>query len=518
MRTGIVYLVGAGPGDPTLITVKGVQCLQKADLVVYDRLSSTRLLDYAPATAERVFMGKEPDTPGEFQRTINEVLVQAARAGKTVVRLKGGDPFVFGRGGEEALTLQAEGVPFEIVPGITSAIAVPAYAGIPVTHRGLASAFTVVSGSEDPSKPEPSLDWQALASVPGTLVVLMGWRSLPHIVQALLDHGRAPGTPVAATQWGTLATQKTVSGTLATIVELGQQAGLSSPVVTVIGPVASLRESIRWFDTKPLFGKRVLVTRSRTQASTLVQQLTGQGADVVELPAIEIAPPGDYTALDGALERITRYQWLVLASANAVQVVFDRLRLAGKDARALGSVQVAAVGPATAEALFARGVVADFVPDTYTSEALAGEFRRFPMEGAQVLIPRADIGQDSLPEGLKALGASVDQITAYRTLQPAGAKERAKELLASGNINVATFTSSSTVRNLVELLGDDVALLQRVLVVTIGPSTSGAARELGLRVDVEAPEHTVPGLVRALVDYYTTSPLAATDFAPKVRK
>ena len=505
MSAGVVYLVGAGPGDPALITVKGVECLQRASLVVYDRLSNARLLDYAPAHAERVFMGKEPDTPGEFQRTINEVLVQAARSGKTVVRLKGGDPFVFGRGGEEAVALQAAGVPFEIVPGVTSAVAVPAYAGIPVTHRGLASSFTVVSGSQDPGTPEPSLDWQALAAAPGTLVLLMGWRSLPRIARALLEHGRAPDTPVAATQWGTTANQRTVSGTLANIVELGQQAGLSSPVVTVIGPVAALRDTIRWFDTKPLFGKRVLVTRSRAQASTLVRQLTGQGADAVELPTIEAAPPDGYEALDQALGSVDQYRWLVLGSVNAVQVVFDRLRYAGKDARALGGVQVAAVGPATAEALLRHGVAADFVPDTYTSDALSDGFRRFPMQGARVLMPRADIGQDALPEGLRAQGASVDQVTAYRTVQPAGVKDRARALLVSGGIHAATFTSSSTVRNLVELLDGNVAPLQEVLVATIGPSTSRTARALGLRVDIEAPEHTVSGLVRALVNYYTSA-------------
>ena len=515
---GMVYLVGAGPGDPDLITVKGVQCLQRADVVVYDRLSSTRLLDYAPASAQRVFMGKEPDTPGEFQKAINDALVLAARAGKVVVRLKGGDPFVFGRGGEEALALHAAGIPFEIVPGVTSATAVPAYAGIPVTHRGLASAFTVVSGSEDPSKPEPTLDWRALAATPGTLVVLMGWRSLPRIVQALLENGRPPETLVAATQWGTLSQQRTVSGTLATIVELGREAGLTSPVVTVIGPVAGLRESMRWFDTRPLFGKRVLVTRSRTQASSLVQQLTERGAEAVELPTIEVLPLDSYGAFDEALAGIQRYQWLVLASVNAVQAVFDRLRHAGGDARALGPVRVAAIGPATAEALLKNGVAADFVPDTYTSEAIAEGFRSFPMYGARVLLPRPDIGQESLPEGLRALGAQVDQVTAYRTVTPADAKKHTQELLASQGIDVATFTSSSTVRNLMALLKGDIEPLRGALIATIGPSTSHAARELGLRVDLEAQVHTVSGLVQAIADHYEAAPVAGSPAAGSKEK
>ena len=498
-----VYLVGAGPGDPDLITLKGLQCLQQADVVVYDRLSNARLLDHAPASAERVFMGKEPDTPGEFQQAINHTLVRAAREGKTVVRLKGGDPFVFGRGGEEAQALHAAGVPFEIVPGITSAIGVPAYAGIPVTHRGVASAFTVVSGSEDPAKPESSLDWQLLAAMPGTLVILMGWRSLPRIIDSLLAYGRSPDTPVAVVQWGTLPQQQTVAGTLATIVEQGNQAGLTSPVVTTIGGVAGLREAVRWFDARPLFGVRVLVTRSRTQASTLVQQLTDQGAEPVELPTIDIIPPETYNQLDAALAEVQSYQWLVLTSVNAVEAAFGRLHAAGKDARALGGVRVAAIGPTTADVLLRHGIAADFVPDTATSEAVADGFRRFDMQGARVLLPRTDIGGDALSQGLSAQGARVDDIVAYRTVKPAEVAGRARELLSAGNLQVAAFTSSSTVRNLVELLDGDTALLHGMLIATIGLATSRMARELGLHVDLEAQDHTIPGLVRALVGHYT---------------
>jgi len=500
---GKVYLVGAGPGDPGLITVKGLQCLQQADLVVYDRLSNARLLDHAPAEAERVFMGKEPDTPGEFQNAINRALAQAAQNGKTVVRLKGGDPFLFGRGGEEAQALHAAGVPFEVVPGVTSAIAVPAYAGIPVTHRGAASSVTVVSGSEDPTKPESSLDWQALAATPGTLVVLMGWRSLAGIVGALLEHGRPPDTPVSATQWGTLPQQRTVTATLASILERGQAAGLTSPVVTVIGPVAGLRETMRWFDTQPLFGKRVLVTRSSAQASVLSQRLADHGAEPVELPTIDIAPLDDYSELDEALGQVQRYRWVVLTSVNAVAAVFHRLRQAGKDARHLGPVQVAAIGPATAEALARHGVVADFVPDTYTTEAVAKGFSGFPMRGVTVLLPQADIGGETLPEGLAKLGAKVDQVAAYRTVAPEHAAARARELLASGTLDAATFTSASTVRNLVSLLDGDPQSLRGLLVVSIGPATSRTAQALGLKVDIEARERTIPGLVQSLVEHYT---------------
>ena len=499
-ESGIVYIVGAGPGDPGLITVKGADALRRADVVVYDRLSSPQLLDLAPAGAQRVFMGKEPDTPGAFQKEINRTLAAAALDGKTVVRLKGGDPFVFGRGGEEAAALRAAGVRFEVVPGITSAIAVPAYAGVPVTQRGVASAFTVVTGSEDPSKPESALDWEALAKVPGTLVVLMGWRSLSGIVRSLLANGRSPGTPVAVTQWGTLPKQRTVAGTLSDIIAKGDEAGLTSPVVTVIGDVAGLRDELRWFDTGPLFGMRVLVTRSRQQASVLGQLLTAEGAEPIELPTIEIAPLEDFGPLDDALERIGSYAWAVFTSTNGVDAAFGRLTEAGRDARWLGGVRVAAIGPATASALAHRGVAADYVPDTFTTEAVAEGFGRLDVAGARVLLLRADIAPEALAEGLQRHGAEVDSVAAYRTLKPADAGGRARELLGSGSIDVATFTSSSTVRNLVELLGTERALLERVRIASIGPVTSATARELGLQVDVEAHEHTVPGLVRALVD------------------
>ena len=499
MSAGKVYLVGAGPGDPGLVTVKGADALRAADVVVYDRLSSPQLLDLAPPAAERVFVGKEPDTPADFQEHINRTLAKAALAGKTVVRLKGGDPFVFGRGGEELAALHAAGVPTEVVPGVTSAVAVPAYAGVPVTHRGIAASFTVVTGSEDPAKPEPTLDWAALAKTPGTLVVLMGWRSLPAIVESLLANGRSPDTPVAVTQWGTLPKQRTVSGTLADILTKGDEAGLSSPVVTVIGDVAGLREELRWFDTGPLFGLRVLVTRSRQQASVLTRLLAAEGAEPIELPTIEIAPLDDYGALDEALAHVGDYGWVVFTSANAVDAVFARLALAGGDTRSLGGVRAAAIGPATAAALAERGIVADYVPDTFTSEAVADGFRQFDMSRVRVLMPRPDIAPDALPAGLRAQGAAVDDVAAYRTVKPPEAAKQARELLGSGSIDVATFTSSSTVRNLLELIDGEKALLDGVRIASIGPVTSATARELGLRVDVEAEEHTVPGLVRALL-------------------
>ena len=496
--SGTVYLVGAGPGDPGLITARGAELLRRADVVVYDRLVSPALLAQAP-DAELIYVGKEPDTPGEFQSFINEQLAVHAREGKVVVRLKGGDPFVFGRGGEEAMALAEAEVPFEVVPGVTSAIAVPAYAGVPVTHRDVAAAFTVVTGSEDPAKPDPQVDWRALAHVGGTLVVLMGWQSLPAIVQALLAEGRSPDTPATVTQWGTLPNQRTVSGTLADIVERGEAAGIASPVVTVIGGTAALRPALRWFDRTPLFGKRVLVTRSRTQAGTLSALLSAQGADAVELPAIAVKPLSDTSALDAALADLAGFEWVVLTSTNGVDAVFGRLQAAGKDARAFARTRVAAIGPATAAALAGRGIVADLMPAAYTTRSVANSFASLDIRGARILLPRADIAPPALPDGLRQMGALVTEISAYHTALPEEAGVAARERLASGTIDAVTFTSSSTVRNLVTLLGGPT-LINESKVVSIGPVTSKTASELGVRVDREATEHTVRGVADAVLE------------------
>jgi uroporphyrinogen III methyltransferase / synthase len=497
MSVGKVFLVGAGPGDPGLLTVKGAECLRNADVVVYDRLASPELLALAPATAERVFMGKEPETPGGFQQQINETLSAAALQGKIVVRLKGGDPFVFGRGGEEIDTLREAGVPYEVVPGITSAIAVPAYSGVPVTHRGVSTSFTVVTGSEDPTKPGIDTDWVALAKVTGTLVVLMGWRSLPNIIDTLVANGKPADTPVVVTQWGTTPRQRSVSGTLADIVQRGNDAGLTSPVITVIGAVAALHERMRWFDTGPLFGQRVLVTRSRQQASVLSKLLIAEGAEPIELPTIQIEGLADYAKLDAALADLASYAWVVFTSTNGVEAVFDRLAEAGKDARAFGGVRVGAIGPATARSLRDRGIFPDFVPSTYTTEAVAKGFADFAMKDQRVLMPRADIATETLSNGLRELGAVLDEVDSYRTVTPADAGPKAKELLGSGKIDAITFTSSSTVRNLVSLIDGDLSLLDGVQKISIGPVTSATARELGVPIDIEASEHTVPGVVQA---------------------
>ena len=528
--SGIVYLVGAGPGDPGLLTVKGRAALEQADLVVYDRLVDPALLAYAPPAAEQRFVGKARGAQELSQDAINALLVERAAQGQRVVRLKGGDPFVFGRGGEEALALAAAGLPFEVVPGVTSAVAAAAYAGIPLTHRGLAASFTVASGSEDPAKPESSIDWDALARSlalgGGTLAVLMGWAALERILERLAAQGLPPDTPVALVQWGTWNRQRTVTGTLADASQLGRAAGLSPPVVAIVGEVVQLRERLAWFDRRPLFGKRVLLTRSRAQASGLRRLLEQAGAEAVELPSITIAPPQDYAAMDAALDKLGGYDWAIFASANAVEAIFQRLETrrpapvfpmpgdaaaddaaasrpspAFGDARAFGGVRVGAIGPATAAALQQRGICPDFVPARATSSAALAELAAGDWAGRKVLLPAADLGRDELAQGLAKLGAAVDWLPVYRNLPAPDAPARARQAFADG-VDIVTFTSSSTVRNLLAALDGDRAPLEAACIACIGPVTAATARELGLRVDLEAEEHTVEGLAAALTARY----------------
>ena len=497
MKPGTVFLVGAGPGDPGLITLKGAKCIESADVIVYDRLVSRELLDHARHDVELIDAGKVPGDGGGTQDDINSLLVATAKQGKAVVRLKGGDPFVFGRGGEEAEALQKEGIPFEVVPGVTSAIAAPAYAGVPLTDRRLASYFTVVTGSQATDSFGLQVPWDRLAKQDGTLVVLMGWRNLPDIVQTLLEHGRPAGEPVALVHWGTEPRQKTVVGTLSDIVDRAAAAKLTPPVVAVIGPVVDLREKLRWFDNRPLFGKRVLVTRTRAQAGELSSLLRERGADAIELPAIETHPVADYAELDRALGRVSNYDWVIFTSVNAVSVVFERMDGLGVDARAFGQAKVGAIGPSTAAGLRQRGIVADFVPDTFTSDGVIEGLRALGLSVGHVLLPRADIAGDALRECLIALGGAVDDVAAYRTVTPRDSIARAKDLLSEG-IDIATFTSSSTVMNLFDLVNGNLAALSRSIIACIGPVTAATARELGLKVDIVAREHTIKGLVEAL--------------------
>ena len=502
---GLVSLVGAGPGDPGLITVKGLQRLREADVVAYDRLVDRRLLDEAREDAELIDVGKQAGQSGAGQRSIHTILIDRAHEGKRVVRLKGGDPFVFGRGGEEAQVLAMAGIPFEVVPGVSSAVAAPAYAGIPLTHREAASSFTVVSAIEDAAKKESAIPWGALARTGGTLVVMMGWGALPRVAERLLEEGMPSSMPVAVVRWGTEPYQQTVVGNLGSIVERARDAGLGPPVVVVIGWVVALRGEIGWYEDKPLFGKRVLVTRSRMQASVLSRMLSEEGAEAVEVPTIEIAPPLDFSSLDEALRCLNSYRWIIFTSVNGVASFFNRLNAMGMDARALGKSRVCAIGPITASALEQRGIVPDFTPPRYTTERLVQGLSEHGVAGAKVLMPRTNIAPEDAARALEKLGAQVVQPVAYRTLTPEGSAAKARELLGRGRIDVATFTSSSTVANLLELLDGDSSLLEDVMIACIGPVTARKARELGLSVDVVARRHTVAGLVAALKDYVDSS-------------
>jgi uroporphyrinogen III methyltransferase/synthase len=480
-----VYLVGAGPGDPGLLTVRGAELLAQADVVVYDRLASPSLLALVPVGAELVSAGKAPGAVDLSQDEINAVLVDRGRTAATVVRLKGGDPYVFGRGGEEAEALAAAGVPFEVVPGITSAIGAAAYAGIPVTHRGVSTHFTVVTGHEDPSKARTDVDWTALARAGGTLVILMGAGRIGDIARALIDGGRAPTTPVAAVRNGTRTDQRTVRATLATIAD----AAVRAPSAIVVGEVAAL--DLGWFERRPLFGRSVVVTRAREQASALRTRLERLGAEVVELPSIAVEP------VEFSLPELGATAWLVFTSANGVEAFFARgMAPAGLDARALAGTRLAVIGPGTERALARHGVRADLVPERFVAESLLDAFPDPAGPGARVVIARAEQARDVLPDGLRDRGFDVDVLPVYRTVQAAPDPEQL-DRVRNGAVDAITFTSSSTVTNLCDLLGEVPD--PQPLVVSIGPVTSDTARARGLRVDAEADPHTVDALVDTLV-------------------
>jgi uroporphyrinogen III methyltransferase/synthase len=507
--SGFVSLVGAGPGDPGLLTLAGRDRLARADVVLYDRLIGQELLQHAPK-ADLIYAGKSPAGKAYTQEEINDLLVEKGRAGLRVVRLKGGDPFVFGRGGEEALALVAAGVPFEVIPGVSSAVAAPAYAGVPVTHRGLASSFAVVTGHEDDTKPEQSVDWAALATAVDTIVVLMGGAALPGVARSLIAGGRDPGTPAVSVQWGTTAGQRSVAAPLDGIAAAVREAGLGTPLLTVIGDVASLHDQIGWFESRPLFGKRVLVTRTREQASALADLLRREGAMPVELPTLELVPAVDAVAVAHALEALTKREYgaCVFTSTNAVDYLWQQVEGAGKDARLFADCRIAAIGEATAADLRARGLRPDLVARDATSEGLLAELSHWQLKGSRVLLPKALDTRDVLPRGLRELGAQVDEVVLYETRPPAEVDAETLRLIREGRIDVATFASSSSVRNLATLLGDDFERVKAAVVACIGPVTAATAREHGLDVRVEPAEHNVPALVEALKAHFL-SPLPA---------
>lgn len=492
---GKVYLVGAGPGDPGLLTLKGKRCLELADVVIYDYLANDRLLAHAPPDAERIYVGKRGGERYLPQEEINRLVIDRARRGQVVVRLKGGDPFIFGRGGEEAEALVGAGIPYEVVPGVTSAIAVPAYAGIPLTHRDLASSVAFVTGR--PAREGPGIDWRALAGM-GTVVFLMGVSRLAEIAKGLVQHGRAPETPVALIRLGTWPVQETVTGTLHDIVE--KAATVPPPAIIVVGEVVRLRDLLAWFEERPLFGRRIVVTRAREQQSDFAELLEEYGAEVIECPTIAIRPPEDWKALDHSLEHLSGYQWVIFTSANGVRNFVGRLRDRGGDVRALHGIRVATIGSATATALAEAGIRADIVPDEYRAEAIL-EALDDDLRGTRVLIPRAAEAREVLPAGLRARGAHVDVVPVYRTVPVADQSETVLGLLRAGQIDAVTFTSSSTVVNFAEMFpGEDLsALLKGVTIACIGPITAETAAGYGLATHVMPATFTIPALADALI-------------------
>ncbi len=504
MSTGKVYLVGAGPGDPGLITVKGVSCLQKADVVIYDFLASRKLLTYARKDAEVIYVGKRGGAHTVTQAEINDLIIEKAKTGLTVARLKGGDPFIFGRGGEEAEVLVADDIPFEIIPGVTSAVGVAAYAGIPITHRRYTATVAFITGHEDPTKEDSNVDWAKIATGVGTLLFFMGVKNIGRIAEKLISHGRDPDTPVALVRWGTTAKQATISGKLSNIAQCVRDADFRPPAIIVVGEVVKLRSILNWFERKPLFSKTVVVTRAREQASSLVERLQDLGAECLEIPTIEVAPPQDWSALDKSIDNLDTYDWLVFSSVNGVRFFFERLYTKGKDVRALRDVKLCAVGTTTAKKIEEFGLRADMMPETYKAESIVKEFKKEDIKGKKVLLPRPKEARPVLPVELGKMGALVDEVIAYRTEPVCHNLEEFKELLKKKEIDLVTFTSSSTAKNFKKLFTEEEAreLLSDVTVASIGPITADTAKKLGFKVAVIPGEYTIEGLCNAIERYY----------------
>jgi len=496
-RAGVVYLVGAGPGDPGLITLRGLECIRRADVIVYDRLIPQSLLKEARPEAKLIYVGKQSSQHSLPQDKINEVLALEALAGNIVCRLKGGDPFIFGRGGEEALYLVARGITFEIVPGITSAIAAAAYAGIPVTHREFASSVAFITGQEDTDKSESTINWAGLAKGPDTLVFLMGMAKLHEIIANLIAHGKAADTPAALVRWGTTSRQQTVTGMLSDILEKARAADLKPPVAFIVGEVVKLRAQLSWFEKRPLFGQTIVVTRAREQASELTSRFEKLGARVIEFPVIKpvaLAPDTEF------LLNLPEYDWIIFTSANGVKYLLQQLRSVGRDLRALGKAKIASIGPGTTAALESLGLKVDFQPTEFVAEKVLEQFPENPAN-KRILIPRALQARDVLPEGLGQKGAQVKVYPIYETLPEAEGAEEIRESLAAGEIDVICFTSSSTVTNFLTAIGD-AKIPAEVAIASIGPVTTKTAEEAGLHVKIKAEEHTIDGLVKAVSKYF----------------
>jgi uroporphyrinogen III methyltransferase/synthase len=513
----MVYLVGAGPGDPGLITIRGKHLLERAEVVIYDYLASKKLLKYVPEDAEFIYAGKRGGVKHTHtQEEINQMLIDRALSGRRVVRLKGGDPFIFGRGGEEIEELVKAGIPFEVVPGVTSATAAATYAGIPITHRQYTSTVAFVTGHEDPTKPDSKIAWDKLATGVGTIVIYMGIKNLQSITEKVIKYGRDPQTPVAVVRWASTSEQQTVVGNLENIAEIVRINNIKPPSLVVIGEVVNLRDTINWYEKRPLFSKRVVVTRTRDQASELVTLLENYGAECLEFPTISLEPVPSYEILDRALVEIETYDWLLFTSINAVDYFFNRLFELGKDVRDIKGPKIAAVGRVTAEALAGRGIRADLLPEEFTGDGLAETLVKTGVNGLRILIPRALKARETLPETLNKSGAEVTVAPVYQNVLPTSTsggqlKEELLAALQEKSIDMVTFTSSSTVKNFVALLGistpDEIReLMSGIAVATIGPITARTAEQFGLHVDVQPAEFTIPDLVDSIVLYFISQP------------
>ncbi len=504
VKQGKVYIIGAGPGDPGLMTLRGMKCLEEADVVVYDHLVNPEVLRFARKDARMVYAGKQGGDHTIPQEKLNLLLAEEARKGCVVARLKGGDPFIFGRGGEEAEVLAEAGIPFDIVPGVTSAVAVPAYAGIPLTHRGYTSTVAFVTGHEDPGKEKSDIDWKTLSGI-GTLVFLMGVKNLPQITGSLMKHGKDPGTPASLIRWGTTPDQATLVGTLQDIEAKAKEKKFAPPAILVVGEVVGLRDTLNWFEGKPLFGRGVVITRPEAQAEEMAGLLRREGARVILFPTVRIEPPGSWTSLDEALAKIETYHWIVFTSANGVRFFIERLKETGRDVRDLKGIGVCAIGPATASLIAKAGIRVDIVPGEYISEGVVAAFKDVDLGGKKVLLPRAAVARDVIPAGLEKLGAKADVAAAYRTVNSGRRKAEFNALVKEGKVDVITFTSPSTVKNFFDIMGRHYLLPSGIKVACIGPVTAAAARKAGLKVDILQETYTVPGLVQSLMEYFRRS-------------
>ena len=509
-KRGKAYLVGAGPGDPGLITVRGKEILEKAEVLIYDYLAGTKLLRHVPKDAELIYAGKRGGVKHTHtQEEINRMLVEKVKAGKRVVRLKGGDPFIFGRGGEELEELVAAGLSFEAVPGVTSASAAATFAGVPITHRKFTSSVAFITGHEDPNKKESNIAWDKISTGVGTLVFYMGIKNLESITANLIKHGRDPKTPVAVVRWASRPRQQSVVGTLDNIAKIVREKGIKPPALTIVGEVVSLRDTINWYEERPLFGKRVIITRTREQASELVALLDENGADTYEHATIAIQPPDSWEELDAALQDISRFQWILFTSINAISAFFDRLYSKGLDARALHACKIAAVGKVTADCLLEYGLKCDLLPEKYTGEGLAEALENVGVKGEKILLPRAKKAREVVPERLRQAGAEVVIAPVYQNVPTAENKEILKAQLLDKQVDLVTFTSSSTVTNFVQML--EVAdkkelqeLMEGVKIAAIGPITAKTVVANGLQVDIQPDTYTIPAMVDSIVSYYTS--------------